>query len=132
MRVYADEDDEYFTYITPEAYNALEEWAGEHVTKDSWLMRNLWDCRGVEGGTAMKPSKLGLDGIRGLIHNALRYQGVHSKLENGKRGHEFRTNNGFRKFFKTHTEQVMKPIHVEMLIPQASVILTTDLPREIC
>ena len=44
MHVYAGEEEEYFTFITSEAYNALEEWmefrkkSGENVTNDSWLM----------------------------------------------------------------------------------------------
>jgi hypothetical protein len=49
VNVYAGEDDEYFTFITPEAYLSLESWmryrsrCGEHITKDSWVMRDLWN-----------------------------------------------------------------------------------------
>ena len=47
--VYAGEEDEYFSFITPEAYQALADWmeyrerCGKIITKDSWLMRDLWD-----------------------------------------------------------------------------------------
>ena len=50
ISVYAGEDDEYFTFLTPEAYLSLESWdeissrCGEYVTKDSWLMRDLWNA----------------------------------------------------------------------------------------
>lgn len=47
INVYSGEDDEYFTFITPEAYHSLELWmdyrsrCGEYITKDSWVMRHL-------------------------------------------------------------------------------------------
>jgi hypothetical protein len=47
INVYAGEDDEYITFITPEAYLSLQSWmtyrsaCGEHLTKDSWVMRDL-------------------------------------------------------------------------------------------
>ena len=50
INVYGGEDDEYITFITPEAYLSLESWmkyrgaSGEHVTKDSWVMRDLWNA----------------------------------------------------------------------------------------
>jgi integrase len=117
MRVYAGEEEEYFTFITSEAYNALEEWmefrkkSGENVTKDSWLMIQLWDTKGLN----LNPKKLGLEGVKSLIETAIRVSGVRTKIP-GKKRYEFPTNHGFRKFFKTHAEQVMKPINVEMLM----------------
>src|ERR687887_1813959 len=50
INVYAGEDDEYTTFITPEAYLSLESWmnhrsaCGEHITKDGWVMRDLWNA----------------------------------------------------------------------------------------
>jgi hypothetical protein len=53
--VYAnDDDDEYFSFISREAFDALNEWmtyrerSGETVTGESWEMRNLWDVTGKE------------------------------------------------------------------------------------
>ena len=43
-------------------------------------------------------------------------QGLRHPLQNGERRHEFKTVHGFRKFFKTHCEQVMKSINVEILM----------------
>jgi len=50
INVYAGDDDEYITFITPEAYTSLELWmnyrnsCGEHISKDSWVMRDLWNA----------------------------------------------------------------------------------------
>jgi hypothetical protein len=47
MIVYAGEPDEYFTFISPEAYYTLKSWmefrknSGEIIKAESWLMRNL-------------------------------------------------------------------------------------------
>jgi len=63
--VYAGEEDEYFSFITPEAYQALADWmkyrekCGEIITKDSWLMRDLWDVSKPYGkGLVTRPKKL--------------------------------------------------------------------------
>jgi hypothetical protein len=124
IRVYAGEADEYFTFMTPEAYKALQGWmdfrarAGEVITKDSWVMRNLWDVRGFAKGkgAATMPRKMSIDGMKTLTRNAIWAQGVRGKLQPGRTRHEFQARHGFRKYFKTHAEQVMKPIHVEMLM----------------
>lgn len=39
---------------------------------------------------------------------------VREVLKEGKRRHEWKAAHGFRKFYKTHAEQVMKPINVEI------------------
>jgi hypothetical protein len=47
--VYDGEPEQYFSFITPEAYWSLKEWMefrekqGEKITKESSLMRDLWN-----------------------------------------------------------------------------------------
>jgi hypothetical protein len=127
INVYAGEDDEYITFITPEAYLSLESWmkyrstCGEHVTKDSWVMRDLWNAAKLpkkeEKGKINEPIKLQSVGIRRLVERALWAQGIRTELEPGRRRHEFQTDHGFRKWYKTQCEIAgMKPINIEKLM----------------
>ncbi len=124
--VYAGELEEYYTFITPEAFNALKDWMdfrflyGEKVTGESPLMRDIWQTTnttyGANFGLATVPQKLDSRGIHKLLYRALWSQGLRTKLAEGQKRHEFKAAHGFRKFFKTHAEQVMRPINVEILM----------------
>jgi len=124
IQVYADDDDEYFSFITREAFNALDEWmtyrkqSGEKITGDSWLMRNLWDVTTPKGkGVITIPKRLQATGIKRLIERALWAQGVRLKLDEGKRRHEFQADHGFRKWFKTRCESAgMRSINIGTLM----------------
>jgi hypothetical protein len=73
--VYAGDDEEYFSFITPEAYYQLENWleyrreSGENIDGNSWLMRQLWNTK--EGhyhhGTIKDAAKLKSSGVKRLI-----------------------------------------------------------------
>jgi hypothetical protein len=41
-------------------------------------------------------------------------QGIRQPLKTGVRRHQWKSAHGFRKYYKTHAEQVMKPINVEI------------------
>ncbi len=124
--VYCGEPEEYFTFTSTEAYNLLREWMdfrksyGEKINAESWLMRDIWQTTninyGAKWGLATIPKKLESVAIKRIIDRSLRIQGIRSNLKAGQKRHEFKAVHGFRKFFKSRAEQVMKPINVEILM----------------
>lgn len=116
----------YITFITPEAWNALEEWKnfrkswGEDVTDDSWVIRDRIPTtdikRGIRGlGTV--PKKLKYDSIEKLLTRAMYRQGLRQPLSDGVRRHLCKLSHGFRKWYKTRAEGGgMKTLYVETLI----------------
>ena len=97
---------------------AYRKQSGEKITGDSWLMRNLWDVTTPKGkGVITIPKRLKATGIKRLIERALWAQGIRSKLDEGKRRHEFQADHGFRKWFKTRSESAgMRSINIETLM----------------
>jgi hypothetical protein len=124
INVYSGEEDEYFSFITPEAWSSLNEWmnyrkeCGELVDENSWLMRNLWDVTTPMGkGVVTIPKRMKSSGIKRLIERALWAQGVRKNLLAGKKRHEFQADHGFRKWFKTRCElSGTKSINIETLM----------------
>ena len=122
MIVYKGEDEEYPTYITPEAYQALKEYIeyrishGEIINEKSWVLRDEFDASNHGKGLATVPKQLQSIGLTRLVERALWAEGIRKPLEKGQKRHPFKVNHGFRKFFKTMAERKMKSLHVEMLM----------------
>jgi hypothetical protein len=124
MIVYAGDEEEYFTFITPEAYSELTSWmayrseCGETINEKSWLMRHLWNTKkGQMYGLVTAPKKLKSAGVKRLMEDALWTQGLRRKLDSGKKRHEFQADHGLRKWFKTRCEiSGMRPVNIETLM----------------
>lgn len=124
--VYSGEEEEYYSFISKQAYETLSEWiqfreiSGEIIDENSWLMRDLWDTQDIQGkgkGLVSKPNKLTSIGIKKLVNRAIWAQGLRKKLENGKKRHPFQAIHCYRKWYKTRCEMGgMKPINIEMLL----------------
>ena len=122
--IYAGDSEEYYCFITSEAYTALKDWMnyrskhGENITSDSWLMRDLWQTTemnyGAKFGVATYPKKLKSSGIKSLLERAIRSQGLCKPLPAGVNRREWKGAHGLRKYYKSHAEQMMRPINVEI------------------
>ncbi len=133
LLVYAGEPEEYSTFITPQAYNALMKYMdfrasyGEEIRPDSPLIRNIWrtvdvvvkrqmtttTTRTTTTTTAVKGGRMGLVtvpkgissvAIKRILIRAQVEQGIRHELPQGTRRHEWKGAHGFRKFFETYAE----------------------------
>lgn len=124
LDVYSGDVEEYYTFMTPQAYTALREWMdfrasyGERITRDSWVMRDLWQTTnmnyGARWGLATSPKRLKSSGIKRLLERAVWEQGIRKPLIEGLNRHEWKIAHGYRKYYKSRAEQIMKPINVEI------------------
>ena len=86
--IYAEDEDEYFSFITPEAYHELKKWmnyrieSGEVIDGNSWILRHVWNTKqGFKRGIIDSPKKLKSSGVKRLIEDAIWNQGLRKKLE---------------------------------------------------
>ncbi len=114
---------EYQTLISPEAYQALQEYlafrraAGEIITDESWVLRDKWQTTNVRRGgyhsLATFPKQLRVEGVKKCIDDALWQTGI--RVTPSKQ-HEFKTCHGTRKYFKTNAQRTMNESDVEKLL----------------
>ena len=87
ITVYAGENEQYFSFITPEAFEVLDEWmryrksGGEDINGESWLMRQVWDTTTPKSTIKKSPDKMSTDAIEQLIKRAWRSQGLRTSLD---------------------------------------------------
>ena len=124
--IYAGEPEQYYSFITKEAYQSLNDWMnyrssfGENVTRDSWLMRDIWQKTHKRYshriGLATNPKQLKSTGIKGMISSMWQVVGVRTELAIGQKRHEFKGVHGFRKFFESNCQLVMNHNNIKMLM----------------
>ena len=122
IRIYAGSDEEYYSFITPQAYWEVEEYIafrkdhGENITPDTPVLRDLFKPDHLGRGRLDSSKRFGSDLVRHLVEDALKASGIRRKLEAGKRRYEFQPDHGFRKFFNTICDKYMKTLYVEFLL----------------
>jgi site-specific recombinase XerC len=133
--VYDDENEQYYTYISPEAHAAIKEWIayresyGEKITPDSYLMRDLWQTNTDNisaSGLATHPKRITTNAIQKMLSRALKKQGIRQPLlllsKKGAaatattRRHPFKLAHGLRKAFRSKAGQVMHHLNVELIM----------------
>jgi hypothetical protein len=129
--VYDGEPEQYFSFITPEAYFSLKEWMefrekqGEIITGESWLMRDIWNTARIissvkelnlKGATGLisVPRKADSNAIRQIFTRAWKIQNIRDAAV--KKRHEFKSTHCFRKYFETNALKSMKLLNVKMFM----------------
>ncbi len=121
VTVYRGDPEEYRTYVSPECCNYLVEYKqrraeiGEVITRDSPLFRDAWNTREgrrIRNDDPRMARPMSAFTARNVIRDLLWKIGMRNRV--GR--HEFKQVHGFRKFFKTQAERVMKTIDVEKLL----------------
>jgi len=88
---------------------------GEKITKESLVMRDIWQNGDDEG--AANPKPLNSEAMTRLLNRGWQAQKIRPQLHEGQKRHEFKTAHGFRKYFKTQAEQARIPsIKIELLM----------------
>jgi integrase len=133
LTVYDGDSEEYYTFMTPEAFHALKSYMdfraslGESINENSPLIRDALPESNIVADTKRygfitKPQRLGIDGIKKILIRALWAQGLRKPLPQGVRRFEFKLSHGMRKFFETAIEETdgIKPINVARLMNHRS------------
>jgi hypothetical protein len=128
LKIYDTKPDPYYTFCTPEAYQAIEEYMqfrashGEKITPESWVLRDKFLTTADKGAggsrsLATHPQKLSVSGVKQILSRALRAQNIRQRpLAEGERRYEFKSSHGFRKYYKSNAERIMHPLNIEILM----------------
>jgi hypothetical protein len=104
----SDDDEEYDTFISPEAFHAYEEYRnlrikfGEKITKNSPIVLRRFDIS-PDGKTATidNTRPLALSTLAGILRTVAYKAGVRQASENYNDRYNIKIAHGFRKFFST-------------------------------
>lgn len=114
--VYKGTEEEYDTFISPEAYHAYEEYRnlrvkfGEEITKNSSILLRRFDVN-PDGRTAIIDNiqSLALATISGIIRTVAYKAGVREASENYKDRYNIKIAHGFRKWFSSTLSSIKTP-----------------------
>jgi hypothetical protein len=119
VTIYRGEPEQYFTYVTPEAWAVCRQYLeyrrahGEDVLPSAPLIRDEFAVSQGRKGTASVVKRLGSREIERELFRILKKSGLRQEA---RRRYEWKAAHGYRKWFKTQAEQVMRPINVEILM----------------
>jgi hypothetical protein len=114
--VYKGTDEEYDTFISPEAYHAYEEYRnlrtkfGENITKNSPILLRRFDVS-QDGKTAIidNTNSVVLATISGIIRTVAYKAGIREASENYVERYNIKIAHGFRKFFSSTLSNIKTP-----------------------
>ncbi|MDG7011319.1 MAG: hypothetical protein JRN57_04280 [Nitrososphaerota archaeon] len=119
VTVYRGEPEQYVCFVTPEAYQVFSEYMdyrranGEDVAAGAPLIRDEFAVSQGRKGTASVVKRFPSSFVERELCRVLGRSGLRAER---KRRYDFKAAHGFRKWFKTQAEQVMKPANVEVLM----------------
>ncbi len=110
------DDDEYDTFISPEAYHAYEENRnlrikfGEKITKNSPILLRRFDIS-ADGNAAIidNTKPLALSTVAGILRIVAYKAGIREASENYNDRYNIKIAHGFRKFFSTTLSNIKTP-----------------------
>ena len=122
LTIYRGEREQYDTFITPEAYEQLQEYKqyreniGEQVTSQSFVFVT---ASNVDNFKPDRVRALRTDSVKALLARLQKQLGLREVLSEGRNAKRFgfKQGHGFRKFFKTRTEVAgLNRLAIEMMM----------------
>lgn len=127
MTVYKNTSDEYPAFITPEAFEAIQDYRKEWIQEVGKEPKPA-DPLLKKDGVFVRP--LGPNAIRARIDDVLKRAGIRTPLVKGKRRHDVPAMNGFRRFFnKANKETLSRDSPLAALIKKEFMMNHTGLVK---